>query len=89
LSKRRGRPFKEAPPGKRVAICIQVSAEIKAIVVREAKASGCSQSHQAELMIERCLAYERMFDALYPELRRDEPEPEYPILGQPGSRPST
>jgi hypothetical protein len=57
-AKRRGRPFKAPKPGKRAPLSLLVRAEIKKLVDERAKASGRTQSQEAEMLIERCLQYE-------------------------------
>jgi hypothetical protein len=57
-AKRRGRPFKAPKAGKRAPLSLLVRAEIKKLVDERAKASGRTQSQEAEMLIERCLQYE-------------------------------
>lgn len=66
--KRLGRPPKAPTPGKRVALGLKVTSEIKQRLDEEARKSGRTQSQQAELMIERSFAEERGFGS--PEMRR-------------------
>jgi hypothetical protein len=63
-AKRRGRPFKPPKPGKRAPLSLLVRAEIKALVDERAKASGRTQSQEAEAMIERCLTYDQMMESM-------------------------
>ena len=63
-AKRRGRPFKEPKPGKRAPLSLLVRAEIKQLVDERAKASGRTQSQEAEIMIERCLIYDQTMEAM-------------------------
>jgi hypothetical protein len=57
-AKRRGRPFKAPKAGKRAPLSLLVRAEIKQLVDERAKASGRTQSQEAEMLIERCLQFE-------------------------------
>jgi hypothetical protein len=59
--KRIGRPPKAAPPGKRVALGLKVTSEIKQRLDEEARKNGRTQSQQAELMIERAFQQEKAF----------------------------
>lgn len=58
---RRGRPFTEPVAGKRAPLSLLVRAEIKRVVDDLARASGRTQSQEAEILIERCLVYDRCF----------------------------
>jgi len=60
-TKRLGRPTKAPMPGKRVALGLKVTAEIKERIDRDARKSGRTQSQQAELMIERAYELEDRF----------------------------
>lgn len=62
--RRPGRPFKPPTLGERAQISVLVRAEIKDYVASTAEASGWSQSQVVEALIERCLAYDRAFDAM-------------------------
>jgi hypothetical protein len=66
--KRLGRPLKAPTPGKRVALGLKVTSEIKQRLDEEARKSGRTQSQQAELMIERSFAEEGAFGG--PEMRQ-------------------
>ena len=66
--KRLGRPLKAPTPGKRVALGLKVTSEIKQRLDEEARKSGRTQSQQAELMIERSFAEEGAFGG--PEVRQ-------------------
>jgi hypothetical protein len=66
--KRLGRPPKAPTPGKRVALGLKVTSEIKQQLDEEARKHGRTQSQQAELMIERAFAEERGFGG--PEMRQ-------------------
>jgi hypothetical protein len=59
--KRLGRPPKAPTPGKRVALGLKVTSEIKQRLDEEARKSGRTQSQQAELMIERSFTQEAAF----------------------------
>jgi hypothetical protein len=63
-TKRRGRPFKAPKAGKRAPLSLLVRAEIKHLVDERAKASGRTQSQEAEAMIERCLTYDQTLEAM-------------------------
>jgi hypothetical protein len=63
-TKRRGRPFKAPKAGKRAPLSLLVRAEIKHLVDERAKASGRTQSQEAEIMIERCLTYDQTLAAM-------------------------
>lgn len=63
-AKRKGRPFKEPAPGKRAPLSLLVRSEIKKLVDERARASGRTQSQEAEAMIERCLAYDQTMEAM-------------------------
>ena len=63
-TKRRGRPFKAPKAGKRAPLSLLVRAEIKHLVDERAKASGRTQSQEAEMMIERCLTYDQTLEAM-------------------------
>jgi len=63
-TKRRGRPFKAPKAGKRAPLSLIVRAEVKALVDERAKASGRTQSQEAEIMIERCLTYDQTLEAM-------------------------
>jgi predicted transcriptional regulator len=62
-AKRLGRPPKAPTPGKRVALGLKVTSEIKQRLDEEARKNGRTQSQQAELMIERSFAQEEAFGA--------------------------
>jgi hypothetical protein len=64
VAKRRGRPFKEAILGQRAPLGLLVRAEIKQLIDERAKANGRTQSQEAEALIERCLTYDRILDAI-------------------------
>jgi hypothetical protein len=61
---RRGRPFKAPKKGKRAPLSLLVRAEVKQLVDERAKASGRTQSQEAEAMIERCLTYDQTMAAI-------------------------
>lgn len=63
-AKRRGRPFKAPKAGKRAPLSLLVRAEIKQLVDERAKASGRTQSQEAEMLIERCLQYDKTMEAM-------------------------
>jgi hypothetical protein len=58
---RRGRPFKTPLPNQRVSLGLKVTAEVKQQIDAAARASGRTQSQEAELLIERALQYDRIF----------------------------
>jgi hypothetical protein len=63
--KRVGRPFKSPPPkGQRVSLGLKVTAEVKRHIDAAARASGRTQSQEAELLIERALQYDRTLEAM-------------------------
>ena len=64
-AKRIGRPLNPpSPKGQRVSLGLKVRAEVKALVDREALKTGRTQSQEAELLIERCLQYDRTLAAM-------------------------
>jgi|GEM_PF-3642767 len=62
--KRTGRPAKKATPGSRVSLGLKVTAQIKDLLDAQAKASGRTQSQEAEMMIERAIQYDRTLTAM-------------------------
>ncbi len=62
--KRSGRPIKEARKGRRYQIGVIVTGEIKATIAQRAKASGRTISREVEMMIERLVQYEQMFERM-------------------------
>jgi hypothetical protein len=63
-SKRIGPPFKPAKKGQRYALGLRVRAELKAQIDKAARASGRTQSQEAEALLERCLVYDGMLRAM-------------------------
>ena len=66
--KRIVRPMKLPTKGKRAALSLLVRPEIKRLVDARAKANSRTQSQEAEMMIERCLQYEKAMADLGIEL---------------------
>ena len=62
--KRIGRPIKPAQPGERPSLGLKVTAATKALIEALARASGRTQSQEAEFLIERCLQYDRTLMAM-------------------------
>jgi hypothetical protein len=62
--KRIGRPIKPALPGERPSLGLKVTAATKALIEALARASGRTQSQEAEFLIERCLQYDRTLTAM-------------------------
>jgi hypothetical protein len=62
--KRIGRPLKTALPGERPSLGLKVTAATKALIEALARASGRTQSAEAEYLIERCLQYDRTLMAI-------------------------
>jgi len=63
-AKRRvGRPTKQ-PSGKRVSLGLKVTAEVKQQIEEAARASGRTQSQEAEHLIERALLVERLMQSM-------------------------
>lgn len=62
--KRIGRPMKPPPRGKRVSLGLKVTAEIKRRLDSAARASGRTQSQEAERRIEMSYTYENAIGAL-------------------------
>lgn len=62
--KRTGRPIKPALPGERPSLGLKVTAATKALIEALARASGRTQSQEAEFLIERCLQYDRTLIAM-------------------------
>ena len=58
--KRIGRPIKPALPGERPSLGLRVTAATKELIEALARASGRTQSQEAEFLIERCLQYDRL-----------------------------
>jgi hypothetical protein len=54
-SKRIGRPIRPALPGERPSLGLKVTAATKALIEALARASGRTQSQEAEFLIERCV----------------------------------
>ncbi len=70
-AKRIGRPMKKPPRGQRVSLGLKVTAEIKRRLDSAARASGRTQSQEAERRIEMSYNYERVlgeFDAALAQL---------------------
>jgi hypothetical protein len=63
-AKRIGRPMKAPARGKRVSLGLKVTAEVKRHIDSAARASGRTQSQEAEILIERALQYDRMLGAM-------------------------
>jgi hypothetical protein len=61
---RTGRPMKAARKGERYQIGVVVVGATKAVIAREAKKEGRTISRQVEVMIERCLQYDRTLAAM-------------------------
>jgi hypothetical protein len=59
-----GRPIKPALPGERPSLGLKVTAATKALIEALARASGRTQSAEAEFLIERCLQYDRTLMAM-------------------------
>jgi len=59
-----GRPIKPALPGERPSLGLKVTAATKALIEALARASGRTQSQEAEFLIERCLQYDRALMAM-------------------------
>ena len=62
--KRIGRPIKPALPGERPSLGLKVTAATKALIEALARASGRTQSQEAEFLIERCVQYDRTLMAM-------------------------
>jgi hypothetical protein len=52
MKKQRGRPIKEAPPGKRVNLTLKVTSEMKKFIDDASKHNGRTQSQEGELLLE-------------------------------------
>jgi hypothetical protein len=63
-AKRIGRPMKAPARGKRVSLGLKVTAEVKRHIDSAARASGRTQSQEAEVLIERALQYDRMLASM-------------------------
>jgi hypothetical protein len=59
-----GRPPNPAEGPKRFSLGLKVTAETKAVIDREARNTGRSQSQVAELLIEKALTYDQIISAL-------------------------
>jgi hypothetical protein len=64
-TKRIGRPLKAPAKGKRVSLGLKVTAEVKRHIDSAARASGRTQSQEAEHLIERALQYDQMLTAMH------------------------
>jgi hypothetical protein len=84
---RRGRPFKQPKKGKRAPLSLLVRAEIKRLVDERAKASGRTQSQEAEMLIERCLTYDQTMEAMRTNLAQMEKGSVEATLWRLGYRP--
>src|SRR5262245_22598699 len=62
--KRIGRPFKAPKKGTRAPLSLLVRPEIKQLVDKRAKASGRTQSQEAEMVIERAFARDELIAAI-------------------------
>lgn len=62
--KRLGRPTKPATAGRRVSLGLRVTAEIKNKLDDAARASGRTQSHEAECRLERSFGHEEVLSAI-------------------------
>jgi hypothetical protein len=58
--KRMGRPTKKPEPGTRVSLGLKVTPEIKHKIDEAARASGRTQSQEAELRLERAFEHDRL-----------------------------
>jgi hypothetical protein len=85
---RRGRPFKQPKKGKRAPLSLLVRAEIKRLVDERAKASGRTQSQEAEMLIERCLAYDQTLEAMRTNLEEMAEDRFEAALRRRGFRPT-
>jgi hypothetical protein len=83
-AKRIGRPMKQPPRGTRVSLGLKVGAEVKRRIDSAARASGRTQSQEAELLIERALHYDRMLGAMntsLEDIRRGQVEDAFRAAG--------
>jgi hypothetical protein len=64
-TKRIGRPLKTPSKGKRASLGLKVTAEVKRHIDSAARASGRTQSQEAEHLIERALQYDQMLAAMH------------------------
>jgi hypothetical protein len=62
--RRIGRPLKAPAKGKRVSLGLKVTAEVKRHIDSAARASGRTQSQEAEHLIERALQYDQVLTAM-------------------------
>jgi hypothetical protein len=69
-AKRIGRPMKQPPRGTRMSLGLKVGADVKRRIDSAARASGRTQSQEAELLIERALHYDRMLSAMNTSLEQ-------------------
>jgi hypothetical protein len=79
-SKRLGRPFKPPLKGKRVSLGLKVTADVKRHIDAAARASGRTQSQEAERLIEQALTYNRMLEAMrtsLPEIQQRNAEADF------------
>ncbi|HEY2534308.1 MAG TPA: hypothetical protein VGJ20_41395 [Xanthobacteraceae bacterium] len=60
--RRTGRPIKESQKGRRYQIGVIVTGATKAIITKAAKESGRTISREVEILIEKALQYDRMFE---------------------------
>jgi hypothetical protein len=59
-----GRPWSAAKSGEPHRLSVAVTAEMKELLIRLAETSGRSISQEIEVMLERCLCYDRLIDAI-------------------------
>jgi predicted transcriptional regulator len=71
-TKRIGRPLKAPAKGKRISLGLKVTAEVKRHIDSAARASGRTQSQEAEHLIERALQYDQMLAAMHTTLAQIE-----------------
>jgi predicted transcriptional regulator len=63
-ARRIGRPMKAPARGKRVSLGLKVRAEVKQRIDSAARATGRTQSQEAEALIEQALTYNTMLSAM-------------------------
>jgi hypothetical protein len=67
-AKRIGRPIKAPGKSERVSLGLRVTAVIKRHIDAAARASGRTQSQEAEILIERALTYDDLLQAMHTTL---------------------
>lgn|SRR5262245_5411148 len=62
ISKRTGRPIKEARKGRRSRLSVDISSTTKALIAKRAKETGRTLAREAEILIERAVTLQEMME---------------------------